>query len=286
MKAVAVVSLLVAMVSVQAGAALAKGLFPAIGASGAAGLRIALASAILCALFRPWRARLTRAQWATVIAYGTVLGGMNLVFYMAVARIPLGIAVAIEFAGPLAVAVLSSRRPVDFVWAGLAASGIVLFLPATASTSALDPLGVAYAAAAGVCWGAYILLGQRLGSVNAGIATSLGMVAGTVVVLPFAVAHAGARLVDPAILPMAVAVAVLSSAIPYTLEMKALAHMPAGTFGIFMSVEPALAVLAGFVMLGERLTPVQAAAVCCVILASAGSASKAAPRTEAAEVVA
>ena len=255
-----------------------------IGAAGAAGLRLALAAAILGAIFRPWRAILTPAQKRAVLGYGVVLGGMNLIFYLAVARIPLGIVVAIEFSGPLAVALFASRRAVDFAWAAIAAFGIVLFLPVVEDAPALDPLGLLYALGAGVCWGLYIVFGQRLGTLAAGTATSLGMLIAAVLVFPVAVAEAGATLASSQVLPVALAVAVLSSALPYTLEMTALKRMPAKTFGIFMSVEPALASLAGLVVLGERLTPLQMAATACVMLASAGSALSGGARHETAEV--
>jgi inner membrane transporter RhtA len=283
---VAVVAVLLAMVSIQAGAALAKQLFPVVGAAGATGLRLALASLILCAIFRPWRATLTPDQQRAVLRYGVVLGFMNLVFYLAVARLPLGIVVAIEFSGPLAVAVFASRRTVDYLWAALAAGGIALFLPVPEGTPALDPLGLVCALAAGACWGLYIVFGQRLGTLAAGTATTLGMVIATALVLPLAVVEAGVQMFSAPVLPVAFAVAVLSSALPYTLEMMALRRLPAKTFGIFMSVEPALASLTGLLMLGERLTPLQMVATACVMAASAGSALSGGARHEAAEVAA
>lgn len=267
----AVAAVVAAMVLIQAGAALGKGLFPAVGPVGASGLRLALGTVILAAVFRPWRRSLSARERLLVAGYGTVLGLMNVFFYLAVARVPLGIVVAVEFAGPLTVAVLGSRRALDLVWAVLAAAGIALVLPLSEATGGLDPAGLGFAAAAGACWGLYIVLGRRLGSVAPGTATSMGMLVATAVVLPAAAGEAGARLLDPALLPLAATVALLS-AVPYLLEMFALRHMPERTFGIFMSAEPVIAGLTGLAVLGERLTPAQIAATACVVAASAGSA--------------
>lgn len=275
---VAVLTLLVAMSSIQAGASVAKRLFPLIGAQGATALRLAFAALMLLAFWRPWRKTLTRQERLAVGVYGAALGGMNLTFYLALERIPLGIAVAIEFTGPLAVALLSTRRPVDFVWALLAMAGILMILPLSETSAALDWVGVFWALVAGTCWALYILFGQRAGaSVHGGTATSLGMATAAVLVCPFGVVHAGQKLLDVSLLPMALGVAVLSSALPYSLEMIALKRLPTRTFGILMSLEPALAALSGWVFLREQLTPVQWAAIGCVILASAGSSATSKP---------
>lgn len=271
---VAVLAVLGAMSTIQFGAALAKGLFPVVGAQGATALRLAFAALILLAVWRPWRTKLTGRELRIVMVYGAALGAMNLTFYLALERIPLGIAVAIEFTGPLAVAVLSTRRALDFVWALLAVAGILLILPLTEASQALDPVGVVWALAAGTCWALYILFGQRAGAaVHGGTATALGMVTAALLVFPFGVAHAGWGLLNVALLPMALGVAVLSSALPYSLEMIALKALPTRTFGILMSLEPALAALSGLVFLREQLTVVQWVAIGCVILASAGSAA-------------
>jgi inner membrane transporter RhtA len=271
--AVPVLLVLVAMASVQGGASLAKQLFPAVGAAGTSALRLLLATMILAAVWRPWRARgITRAEWRTLALYGASLGGMNLTFYLALERLPLGVAVAIEFTGPLAVAVLASRRAVDLLWAALAAVGIVLVLPFVPGAADLDPLGVVWALIAGACWGVYILQGKRAGAtLHAGTATAIGMAIASLVAIPFGVASAGARLLDLAILPLALAVALLSSAIPYSLEMIGLKRLPPHTFGVLMSLEPALAALSGRLFLAERLTVTQWAAIACVMVASAGS---------------
>lgn len=271
---VAVLTLLMAMGSIQFGAALAKGLFPVLGAQGATALRLIFAALMLLAVFRPWRKKLTRRELRSVVVYGAALGTMNLTFYLALARIPLGIAVAIEFTGPLAVALLSTRRALDFVWALLAVAGILLVLPLSESSKALDPLGVVWALVAGTCWALYILFGQKaVETVHGGTATSLGMVVAALVAVPFGVAHAGRALLDVSLLPVGLGVAVLSSALPYSLEMIALKALPMRTFGILMSLEPALAAMSGLVFLHEQLTVLQWVAIGCIILASAGSAA-------------
>ncbi|MFP2928196.1 threonine/homoserine exporter RhtA [Pyxidicoccus sp. 3LG] len=272
--AVAVLTLLGAMSTIQVGASLAKRLFPLVGAQGTTALRLVFATLILLAVWRPWRKRLTREEVRSVLVYGAALGGMNLTFYLALERIPLGIAVAIEFTGPLAVAVLSTRKPVDFVWALLAIVGVLLILPLTGTSKALDWVGVAWALAAGTCWALYILFGQKAGaSVHGGTAASLGMATAAVLVVPFGVAHAGTALLDVSLVPYALGVAVLSSALPYSLEMIALKRLPTRTFGILMSLEPALGALSGWVLLDEQLTWVQWAAIGCIVLASVGSAA-------------
>jgi len=273
------IALLVAsMISIQFGASVAKGLFPALGPEGTTALRCGLAALILLALQRPWRARLAPSAWLTVGLYGASLGLMNLLFYLSLARIPLGVAVALEFTGPLSVALLFSHRARDLLWVALAAAGIVLILPLSRSSRPLDPVGVAFALAAGVCWALYIVLGQRAGrAVQGGAATALGMLAAALVVAPVGVLRAGPRLLQTHLWPLALAVAVFSSALPYSLEMHALRRLPARTFGILMSLEPALAALAGLVMLRERLSLAQGAAIACIIAASAGSAWTARP---------
>jgi len=266
-------ALLLAVVSVQGGAALAKGLFPVLGPAGATGLRVSLAALLLLAFFRPPIGRLTGAQWRALVPYGVALGGMNLAFYLALARIPLGLAVTLEFVGPLGVAVLGSRRAADFAWVLLAGAGIVLLAPWGGGAAALDPLGMALALIAGACWGAYILLGglvsRRLAHDGQGVA--VGMAVAALAVLPFTAADALAARILPIHLAIGLAVAVLSSALPYTLEMIALRALPSRTFGILMSVEPAAAALIGLAFLGERLTAPQWLAVACVCTASAGA---------------
>ena len=264
-------AVLLAILSVQGGAALAKGLFPLLGPTGTVGLRIGISAAVLLAAFRPPLRRLTRAQWRAVIPYGVVLGVMNLVFYNALSRIPLGLAVTVEFVGPLGVAVFGSRKPVDMVWVVLAGAGIALITPWT-SGGGVDPLGVALAFGAGCCWAAYIVLGGRLSRLlPGGAAVSTGMLVAAVVVVPFAAAGGGLARLTFWPFAAGVGVALLSSAIPYTLEMIALKALPSRTFGILMSLEPAVAALVGVAFLHEILSPAQWLAVALVIAASAGS---------------
>jgi inner membrane transporter RhtA len=264
-------AVLLGVLSVQGGAAIAKGLFPALGATGTVGLRVALSALILVAAFRPRLARFTAAQWRAVIPYGVVLGAMNLVFYLSISRIPLGLAVTLEFIGPLGVAVAGSRRALDVVWVVLAAAGIALIAPW--GGSGVDPLGVALALAAGALWAAYILLGGHVSRVvPGGAAVAVGMAIAAVTVLPVSVAGGGLGRLTPGLFAAGLGVALLSSAVPYTLEMVALKALPARTFGILMSLEPAVAALAGLAFLGEMLTGAQWLAVVLVIAASAGAA--------------
>lgn len=265
-------AVLLAVVSVQGGAALAKGLFPALGAAGTAGLRIGLSAVLLLVVFRPAMSALTRAQWAAVAPYGLVLGTMNLSFYLALERVPLGLAVTLEFVGPLCVAVFGSRRVADFVWVVLAGVGIALLAPGRVDADALDPIGMALALFAGACWAAYIVLGGRLSRVFAGgPSVATGMLFASAVVVPVALADGVVARLTPALFAAALAVALLSSAVPYTLELIALRALSRRTFGILMSLDPAAAALFGLVFLGEALTLTQWLAVVLVSVASAGA---------------
>lgn len=263
--------LLVAMVSIQSGASLAKHLFPAVGATGATALRLALATLLLVAVFRPWRMRVERHQWPALLAYGISLGLMNLMFYKSLETVPLGIAIALEFTGPLAVALFGSRHLRDVVWVALAVLGLVLLVPKQ-GTQALDPMGVAYALGAGTCWALYIVFGQKAGSEHGPQTVALGTCIAAVVAVPFGVAHAGTALLSPALLPIAFAVALLSTALPYSLEMVALTKLPTRTFGMLMSLEPAIGALCGLLFLHEQLTVLQWLAIVAIIVASAGAA--------------
>ncbi len=269
--------LLVAMVSIQCGAALAKGLFAAVGPAGTTALRLAFAAAMLWIAQRPWRLRIGARERRMIVYYGLAMGAMNFLFYSSLSLIPLGIAVALEFTGPLALAIAGSRRAVDFLWVALAILGLAALLPLRSGAPPLAPAGVAYALGAGICWALYIAFGQRAGATHGAGATALGTAVAAAVVVPVGAAHAGLALLAPAVLPAACAVALLSSALPYSLEMFALTRLPVRTFGVLMSLEPALGALSGMVFLGERLGATQWAAVGCIMLASAGSAATAAP---------
>ena len=274
-----VVAVLGSVTSVQVGAALAKQLFPVIGAPGTVTLRLLAASALLLAIARPRVRALTRAQLRLLVTFGGVLAVMNLLFYGAIARIPLGVAVTIEFTGPLAVAVLGRRRARDLLWVALAAFGVVLLTGGgTALVSGnLDPVGVALALAAAAGWASYILLTQRVGATLPSVqGLALAIAVAALLVTPFGVASAGAGLLRPGVLLLGALVGVLSSALPWALEMAALRTLPAATFGVLMSLEPAVATLVGVVLLHEWLTPVQLAAVVVICLASAAAARAAA----------
>lgn len=266
--------LIVAMLSIQGGASLAKSLFPILGEVGTTTLRIGFAAVILLLIQRPWRHPFTRKDLKTVFFYGFALGVMNLLFYMALARIPLGVAVALEFTGPLAVALWSSRKKADFLWAFLAAAGIYFVLPlGSLMTTPLDTMGVALALGAGACWALYIVFGQRLSrSIPSGVAAASGMSVAALVALPFGISSQGAQLLNFSVWPIAIVVAVLSSALPYSLEMVALKALPAKTFGILMSLEPAIAAICGLIFLAEHLGLSQIAAIVCIMIASLGSA--------------
>jgi inner membrane transporter RhtA len=256
--------------SVQFGAALAKTLFDEIGPGGTVFLRVLVAAIVLGLLWRPRvRGHPARDLWLA-IAFGLVLAGMNLAFYGALDRIPLGVATTLEFIGPLGVAVFGSRRPLDLLWVGLAAAGILLL--ANPGGSGFDTLGVGLALLAGALWASYILLAARVGQAfPGGSGLALAMLVATVPLAPIGIAQAGADLIVPWILALGVAVGILSSAIPYALEMEALRRLPVGVFGVLMSLEPAVAALAGFVLLGETLAGHQLAAILLVVVASAGA---------------
>ena len=252
-----------------------QALFPVVGAQGTTAVRVGLSALLMLMLWRPWRWRLSRADAQAVALYGAALGAMNLMFYLSLQTLPFGLAVAIEFAGPLAVAIWSSRRAVDFIWVALAIAGLALLLPLGLSGSTLDPLGVLYAVGAAVFWALYIVFGKRAGHLHAGQSVSLGLLVAALVVVPVGVAHAGAALLSPSVLLVGVAVAAISSALPISLEMMALKRLPKEAFGIMISMEPAVAALLALALLGERLDTVQWLAIGCIVAASMGSAATA-----------
>jgi inner membrane transporter RhtA len=260
-----------ALISTTVGAALAKTLFPLFGALGIAATRIAFAAILLLLFRRPWRRAVPRdARWG-LVGYGVMLGLMNLLIYQAFARIPIGIAVAIEVTGPLAIALFGSRKPRDFLWLGAAALGLMLLVPPTGEEP-LDPIGVAFAATSGLCWALYILAGKHVSETLGSDAVAWGMAIAAVLVVPLGIGHVGAALLTPKVFGIGLAIAFLSSALPYLLEMEAMRRLPAGVFGLLTSAAPAVAALSGYAILGERLTPAQWFAILCVMIASAGAA--------------
>ncbi|MEU9098906.1 EamA family transporter [Streptomyces sp. NPDC048361] len=257
-------------ISVQFGAAVAVTLMPRAGAAGVVTLRLVAAALVLLLVCRPKLRGHSRADWGTVVVFGVAMAGMNGLFYQAVDRIPLGVAVTLEVLGPLALSVFASRRLVNVLWAGLALAGVVLL--GGGGFSSLDLVGVAYALAAGVCWALYILFSARTGRrFPQADGLALAMAVGAIVFLPIGIAQAGGALVVPSTMALGAAVAVLSSVLPYTLELLALRRLPASTFAILMSLEPAIAAAAGFLILNQALSWPQALAIGLVIGASMGA---------------
>ena len=273
-----VAALIGGILALSVGSSLAVRLFPMVGAEGTTALRAGFSAVILAIVWRPWRRALTRPAAAAILLYGVALGVMNLLFYLSLRTIPFGVAVAIEFAGPLGVATLSSRRAVDLVWIGCAVLGLSQLLPLGAAGGHLDPAGLLYAAAAGVAWALYIVCGQRAGRLRGGDSVAIGTAVAAVVVVPFGVARAGATLMSPDLLLLGFGVALLSSALPYSLEMYALRRLPRQTFGVLLSLEPAISACAGAVLLGETLKATQWFAVASIVAASVGSALTSARR--------
>jgi inner membrane transporter RhtA len=264
---VAVGLVLAAAGSLQVGAAFAITLFDELGPGGAAFLRLAFAAVVLWAI---WRPRL-QGDLRVAGAFGVALGLMNWSIYEAIDRIPLGVAVTIEFAGPLLVAVIGSRRPLDGVWVTLAAAGIVLL--ADPGGGSIDGLGVFFAIGAAGCWMAYIYLSKRAGAAFAGgSGLALAMAVGALIVLPAGLVQADSALAQPDLLGSALVVALASSVLPYSLELEALRRLPEAVFGVLMSLQPAVAALAGFVVLGQDLGARELLAIAMVVVASAGAA--------------
>ncbi|TFZ52004.1 threonine/homoserine exporter RhtA [Serratia proteamaculans] len=263
--------LIVAMVSIQTGASLAKSLFPLVGAEGITTLRLSIGTLILFIIFRPWRMRFAAGSRLPLFIYGLTLGAMNYLFYLSLRTLPLGIAVALEFTGPLAVAMFSSRRPIDFLWVALAITGLWFLLPLGHDMGSIDPVGAACALGAGACWAVYIICGQKAGGDHGPGTVAVGSLIAAVVFCPIGAWQTGSALLNIDILPVALAVAILSTALPYSLEIIALPKIPARTFGTLMSLEPAMAALSGMLFLNEHLTTVQWLALAAIIAASMGA---------------
>lgn len=268
---VPVLIVVLGMAFVQTGASFAKLLFPVLGASGSAALRLTFAAIILLVVFRPWRQRIDARMWKAVLMFGAFTGVMNLTFYASIQHIPLGIAVAIEFIGPLAIALIGARRPLDFFWIALAIFGFAMLLPWSDATGTISPVGVFFALCAGACWAGYIIYGQRAGIAGGTKMAPLAIGTAAIVALPFGIADAGWQLLDLSIWPLALAVALLSTAIPYSLDLFALPHIPARLFSILMSGQPAMAALSGLIFLHETIGPVQLIGMAGIMAASMGA---------------
>lgn len=272
LSALSLAALAASLVSQNLGAAIAKSLFPVVGVDGMAALRIVLSAALLLAFWRPWRAPVERRDLGNLVVYGAMLGGMNLCIYHAFGRIPIGIATAIETTGPLAVVLAASRRPLDVAWVLLALAGLALLLP-LATDRPLDPLGLLFAFGAALSWAMYIVFGKRVSTLASGQAVSLGMLVAALFALPIGIANAGAAMLAPTALLTGLGVALLSSAVPYSLEMAALRRLPRHVFGILVSATPAVGAACGTMVLGERLSGLQWLAIACIVGACAGGAA-------------
>ncbi|TQK03471.1 DMT family transporter [Herbaspirillum sp. SJZ107] len=253
------------------GTSLAKHtLFPLFGAQGTTAIRVGFSAILLLVIWRPWRYGLSGPDAIRLVCYGSAMGLVTLSFYLALRTIPFGIAVAIEFAGPLTVALFSSRRPLDFVWVLLAMTGLGLLLP-LGDTAHFDRAGVMYASAAAVFWAIYIVAGRQMKHFHAGYSVSSGLAVAALIVVPVGIPHLGSTLLSPWIFATALCVAVMSSAVPFTLEMIALKRLPPQVFAIMISMEPAVSAMLGLVLLNEQLSITQWLAIGLVVVASAGS---------------
>lgn len=275
---------MVSLITLCAGTSLAKGLFPFVGAEGTTTYRLVFSTLLLMAFWRPWRRAWTWADVPILVLFGATLGLMNLLFYNAIKTVPFGLAIAVEFTGPLAVALWSSKKPLDFVWIVLAVAGMGLILPlgnasgADMQAAAIDPVGIAYALGAGACWAVYIVVGQRVADRIGAFATPMGMLVAALLVTPVGISVAGSSLLNPEWMLAGLGIALLSSAIPYSLEMYSLKHLPKQTFSILLSLEPAVGALAGWLVLSEQLSTQQLGAIGLIMAASMGSAMTAGQR--------
>ncbi len=264
-------ALLIAIFSVQFGATRATQLFATVGAPGTTALRLALAALMLIVALRPWRQRVPRALVAPLLGYGAALGCMNLLFYLSLRSVPLGVAVALEFLGPLAITLRALRRRIDAAWIALAVAGLAFLLPVGLSIHAVDGRGALFAVGAGGCWACYILFGRRIGVAMGTQATALGTLVAALIVVPIGVASAGIHLLTPSVLARGAMVALFSSAVPYTLEMIALARLSPLVFGTLTSLEPAAGALIAWVVLRQTLTIAQWMAIGAIVTAAIGT---------------
>ncbi|MFZ7791957.1 EamA family transporter [Acinetobacter lwoffii] len=263
--------LLIAMISMQSSGSFAKYLFGQFPILTVSAMRLLLGAVILALIFKIWQIHFRQIKWPAIISYGLALAGMNLLFYLSINRLALGIAVSFEFIGPLSVALFYARQKFDFVWVGLAILGLVLLFPFDQAAQPLDPIGIAFALGAGACWALYMVAGQRPSGVSGNHTVCLGMFVGMLVLMPIALfAGMPAHTFEPMSLLYFVALAVLASALPFTLEMIALRNLTALSFGTLMSLEPAIAALSGLLFLGETLLWTQWLALATIISASVG----------------
>lgn len=263
--------LLIAMISMQSSGSFAKYLFGQFPILTVSAMRLLLGSLVLALIFKIWQINFKQVKWSAIISYGLALAGMNMLFYLAIDRLPLGIAVSFEFIGPLSVALYYARQKFDFIWVGLAILGLILLFPFNQAAQSLDPIGILLALAAGACWALYIIAGQKPSGISGNHTVCLGMFIGMLVLMPIALFFGiPAHTFEPTSLMYFIALAVLASALPFTLEMIALRNLSALSFGTLMSVEPAIAALSGFIFLGEQLLWNQWLALATIITASIG----------------
>lgn len=267
----ALILLFIAMVSMQSSGALAKVLFEHFPVLTISAMRLLMGSLILAIIFRIWQVNFKQIKWSAIISYGVALAGMNALFYLSIERLPLGIAVSFEFIGPLSVALFHARQKFDFIWVGLAILGLVLLFPFDQAAHRLDPIGIALALGAGACWALYIIAGQKPSSVSGNHTVCLGMFVGMLCLIPIALfSGMSATVFQPSNLIYFIALAILASALPFSLEMIALRNLSALSFGTLMSLEPAVAAFSGFIFLGEQLLWTQWLALATIISASIG----------------
>jgi inner membrane transporter RhtA len=271
-RALPFVALFVSIVSVQFGAAFSKQLFPALGVERTTFLRLGLGALLLAPVLRPWRLRVAARDWPLLLAYSITLGGMNLCFYLALQRIPLGIAVALEFIGPLALAVSLSHRRIDLLWVALAILGLWLLLPLRAQAHDLDPTGVLFALGAAVLWAAYSVVARRIGTQQGTAIIGVAMPVAALLMLPLAAWQPGVITITPHVVWVALVMGLFSSALPYALEIIALTGMPIRAYGTFTSLDPAFATLMGLIVLQELPSAAQLAGIAAIITASLGTA--------------
>ena len=267
----AIILLLIAMVSVQSSGALAKVLFEHFPVLTISAMRLLIGSLILAIIFKIWQTDFKQVRWKAIISYGFALAGMNALFYLSIQRLPLGIAVSFEFIGPLSVALFHARQKFDFIWVGLAILGLVLLFPFDKASQSLDPIGIAFALGAGACWALYIIAGQRPTGVSGNHTVCLGMFVGMLCLMPIALfIGMPATIFEPSNFIYFLALAILASALPFSLEMVALRNISALSFGTLMSLEPAIAAFSGFIFLSEQLLWTQWLALATIISASIG----------------
>jgi inner membrane transporter RhtA len=273
----AVVLMLLSMLSISAGATLAKGVLPLLGGPLLTTLRLALASGLLLIYSRPWQYKLNGKAGKLIFLYGAALGIMNLCFYLSLKYLPLGIAMAFEFIGPMTLSLLATRQRQDFIWILSAIMGVALLMPISKASAHLNPLGIALALIAGICWALYSLAGRRLAvtttekDLPGAVVVTMGMCAGTVVMAPIGLSFGNLTRMNSQLWMVVLGVALLSGAIPYTLEMAALKRLSTKTYGILISLEPAMGALSGYLFLSEHLSGLQVLAIALIVIASAGS---------------